>query len=222
MFSVQFRADLRQFLRWIVRKPQFLVKSLSATEGWWGLYSSPPVRLITRAPGPNRLRCANRALALLRGAPRTKLYPKRSSCAYAGRNFGPVRYTTATAKRPLSLEISTRELAGVTIVDLDGRATIGDTNDCLNKTLRDLVSRGAHKLLLNLANLTQVDSSSIGTIAGMFVSLDREGGSLKLLRPRGRVRTALDVMRLLDFIPNFEDEAEALASFEQRGHSAAT
>jgi anti-sigma B factor antagonist len=122
----------------------------------------------------------------------------------------------------LSLEISTRELADVTIVDLDGRATIGDTNDSLNQTLRDLVSRGARKLLLNLANLTQVDSSSIGTIAGMFVSLGREGGSLKLLRPRGRVRTALDVMRLLDFIPNFEDETEALATFEQRGHSAAT
>jgi anti-anti-sigma factor len=136
------------------------------------------------------------------------------------RSLGCLRYTTAAAKRPLSLQISTRESAGVTIVDLDGRATIGDTNDCLNQALRDLVLRGAHKLLLNLADLTQVDSSSIGTIAGMFVSLNREGGSLKLLRPRGRVRTALDVMRLLEFIPNFEDEAEALASFEQRGHSA--
>jgi len=68
-------------------------------------------------------------------------------------------------------------------------------------------------LLLNLVDLTQVDSSSIATITSMFVSLSRQGGSLKLLRPRGRVQTALGVMHLLDRIPTFEDETEALVSF---------
>jgi anti-sigma B factor antagonist len=103
----------------------------------------------------------------------------------------------------------------VTIVDLEGKATIGENNDLLNRSLRKIVADGARHLLLNLSDLTQLDSSSIGTIAGTFVSLSRTGGTLKLLRPRGRVRTALDAMKWLDYIATFDNEAEALASFRQ-------
>jgi anti-sigma B factor antagonist len=122
----------------------------------------------------------------------------------------------------VSLQISVRESAGVKIIDLEGRATIGVDNDLLNDNLRQLVASGSRNLLLNLVNLNQVDSSSIGTIAGVFVSLSRQGGSLKLLCPRGRVRMALSVMRLLDNIPSFEDETQAIASFQPRGYSAGT
>lgn len=122
----------------------------------------------------------------------------------------------------MSLQISTRESAGVIIVDLEGKATIGPGNDLLNTNLRKLVAGGARNLLLNLADLTQVDSSGIGTIAGTFVSVSRQGGALKLLRPRGRVRTALDAMKWFDYIQTFEDEAEALASFQSENRSAAT
>ncbi len=66
----------------------------------------------------------------------------------------------------------------------------------------------------------QVDSSSIAAIAGTYVSLSHKSGSLKLLRPRGRVQAVLAVMRLLDTIPTFEDETQALASFRTRGYSA--
>ncbi len=97
---------------------------------------------------------------------------------------------------------------------------IGPDNDLLNGQLRKLVNEGARKLLLNLADVTQVDSSSIATIARTFVSLSRQGGSLKLLRPRGRVLVVLELMGLLRAIPSFEDESEALASFRPRGYSA--
>jgi anti-anti-sigma factor len=122
----------------------------------------------------------------------------------------------------VGLQISIRETDDVTILDLDGRATIGVDSDLLTRHLRKLVASGVRKLLLNLASVTQVDSSSIGTIAGTYVSLSRQGGSLKLLRPRGRVREVLGVMRLLDSIPTFEDETLALASFRTRGSSAGT
>ncbi|MFY9532071.1 MAG: STAS domain-containing protein [Candidatus Acidiferrales bacterium] len=113
----------------------------------------------------------------------------------------------------MCLRISTRECGDVTIVDLEGKATIGVDNDLLDSNLRKLVANGARKLLLNLARVTQVDSSSIGTIAGTYLSLRRQGGSLMLLRPRGRVRAVLGMVRLLDSIPTFEDETRALASF---------
>jgi anti-sigma B factor antagonist len=120
----------------------------------------------------------------------------------------------------VSLQISTRESSGVTIVDLDGRATIGPDNDRLSSNLRGLVAGGARKILLNLVDLIQVDSTGIGTMAATFVSVNRLGGTMKLLRPRGRVRAALDAMKWFDYIQTFEDEAQALASFRSDTHSA--
>jgi anti-anti-sigma factor len=120
----------------------------------------------------------------------------------------------------VGLQISVRESGDVTILDLRGRATIGVDSDLLISHLQSLVANGVRKLLLNLAAATQLDSSSIGAIMGTYVSLRRQGGSLKLLRPRGRVRTVLRVIRLLDTIPTFEDETQALASFRPRGYSA--
>lgn len=121
----------------------------------------------------------------------------------------------------MGLEISIRESADVTILDLRGRSTIdGGESELLNKHLRKLVANGARKMLLNLVDLRQVDSSGVGTIVATYVSLKRQGGELKLLCPRGRVLEVLTLFHLLDNIPSFEDEAEALNSFRPRGYSA--
>ena len=120
----------------------------------------------------------------------------------------------------VGLQISIRESGDVTILDLQGRATIGVDSDLLSGQLQRLVANGARKLLLNLADVTQLDSSGISVIAGTYVSLSSQGGSLKLLCPRGRVRAVLRVIRLLDIVPTFEDETQAVASFPPRGYSA--
>jgi anti-anti-sigma factor len=102
-------------------------------------------------------------------------------------------------------------------VDLLGRSTInGSESELLSKHLRDLRASGKHKLLLNLMNLSQIDSSGVSIIVEMYVSLKRCGGELKLLSPRGRVLYALTIFRLKDAIPCFEDETEALESFQPR------
>jgi anti-sigma B factor antagonist len=121
----------------------------------------------------------------------------------------------------MGLQISIRESGDVTVVDLRGKSTLNDgESDFLSKQLRDLVSDGKRKLLLNLADLIQVDSSGVGVIVEAYVSLDRKGGELKLLAPRGRVREVLKVFRLLDVLPSFDDETQALASFGLQGSSA--
>jgi anti-sigma B factor antagonist len=120
----------------------------------------------------------------------------------------------------VDLQISIRESGDVTILDLRGRVTIGVDSDLLISHLQRLVANGVRKLLLNLADVTQLDSSGISAITGTYVSLARQGGSLKLLRPRGRVRTVLRVIRLPGIIPTFEDETQAVASFQLRGYSA--
>ena len=107
----------------------------------------------------------------------------------------------------------------VTIVDLQGKATIGANTDLLSRHLQKLAANGVRKLLLDLADLEQIDSSGIAAILGTYVSLHRQGGSVKLMRPTVRIREVLEVMRL-SFIATFEDEVEALASFGPLGHSA--
>jgi anti-sigma B factor antagonist len=120
----------------------------------------------------------------------------------------------------VGIQISIRESRGVTILDLRGKATIGADSNLLSSRLGELVGKGVRKLLLNLAGLTQVDSSAVSTIVRLFVSLRCQGGDLKLLRPCGRVLLVFKVIHLLDVIPSFEDETQALASFQPRGYSA--
>ena len=96
------------------------------------------------------------------------------------------------------------------------------SSELLSGQLRKLVASGVRKVLLNLANLTQVDSSGVSVIVGTYVSLKRQDGDLKLLCPCGRVLEVLTVFHLLNTIPTFEDEAEAVASFRGRSQSAAS
>jgi anti-sigma B factor antagonist len=119
------------------------------------------------------------------------------------------------------LRISIRESGDVTILDLRGRATIGAGRFLLSLHLRNLVAKGVRNLLVNLADVTQLDSSGISPAIGAYVSLSRQGGSLKLICPRGRVQDVLRVMRVADSIPTFEDETQALASFRRQECAAA-
>jgi len=121
----------------------------------------------------------------------------------------------------VSLQISIRESGDVAVVDLRGRSTLNDgESELLSRRLQKLIASGMRKLLLNLQELTHADSSGIGVIVGTYVSLRRQGGDLKLLCPTDRVRRVLTVFRLQNIIPSFEDEAQALASFERLGYFA--
>jgi len=121
----------------------------------------------------------------------------------------------------VGLLISIRKFGDVTIVDLRGRSTVNDgESGLLSSRLEALVANGVRKLLLNLADLTQIDSSGVSTIVGTYVSLKREGGGLKVLCPRGRVLEVLTVFHLQSIIPSFEDEAHSLASFQPLSYIA--
>ena len=121
----------------------------------------------------------------------------------------------------MGLQIAIRECGDIVILDLRGKSTVNSgESELLSSHLQKLMARGVRKLLLNLTDLTQVDSSGITTIVRTTVSLRGQGGSLKLLRPRGRVLEVLGVLHLLEIIPSFEDETEALSSFQPLGFSA--
>jgi len=121
----------------------------------------------------------------------------------------------------VGLQISIREFGDVKILDLHGRATINDReSELLASQLQELIAKGVVKFLLNLAALSQIDSSGLSVIATMCTSLREQGGDLRFLRPRGAVLEAFNVLRLLEVIPTFEDENQALASFRPQSKFA--
>jgi anti-anti-sigma factor len=113
----------------------------------------------------------------------------------------------------MGLQISTRKSGDVTIVDLQGRIIIGVSNDSLSAELRRFAEAGPCKVLINLTGVLQMDSSGISTIVRSFVTLERQGGSVKLLNPQGHVREVLELTRLINSIPTFTEEKKALAGF---------
>jgi anti-sigma B factor antagonist len=121
----------------------------------------------------------------------------------------------------VGLQVSIRESGDVTILDLRGRSTIDSgESEVLDRHLQTLVANGVRKLLLNLTDLTQVDSTGLSVIVGTCASLRRQGGDLRVLRPNGLVLDVFTVLRLLEVIHSFEDEAQAVSSFQSRGHAA--
>jgi anti-sigma B factor antagonist len=116
----------------------------------------------------------------------------------------------------MGLQISSRKSADVTILDIQGRITIGRPNDMLGAELRKLAEAGPCDILVNLAGVAQIDSSGISTIVRSFVTLERAGGRLRIVNPVGHVREVLELTRLIRSIPTYDSESEAVASFGEK------
>jgi len=113
----------------------------------------------------------------------------------------------------MGLQISTRKSGSVFILDLQGRVTIGSSNDALSAELRKLAENGPCDVLINLTGVAQVDSSGISTLVRSFVTLERQGGGLRLLNPTGHVLDVLELTRLIKSIPTYTNEKTAVDSF---------
>jgi anti-anti-sigma factor len=113
----------------------------------------------------------------------------------------------------MGLQISTRKSGSVMVLDLVGRIVIGTSNDSLSAELRKYAEAGPSEIVVNLAGVTQIDSSGISTLVRSFVTLERQGGGLKILNPTGHVKEVLELTRLIQAIPAYTDEAKAIAAF---------
>ena len=120
----------------------------------------------------------------------------------------------------MSLEISIRQSGEVTILNLRGRSIEPGECDLLRRNLQKLVASGVRKVLMDITDLTQMDSYCVTLIVRTYTSLHGQGGDLKLLHPGGHVLEVFKILHLLRLIPSFEDETEALASFASLSCSA--
>lgn len=113
----------------------------------------------------------------------------------------------------MTMKASTRQVDGVTIIDLSGRITLGEGSVVLRDTIRDSVSRGQKKILLNLGDVTYIDSSGIGELVSAFTSVRNQGGELKLLNLTKKVHDLLQITKLYTVFDIKDDEAAAISAF---------
>ena len=113
----------------------------------------------------------------------------------------------------MSMKATIRQVDSVTVVDVSGRITLGEGCTQLRELIRDQLSKGNKNILLNLADVTYIDSSGIGELVSGFTSVANGGGQLKLINLTKRVKDLLQITKLYTVFEVFDDEAAAIRSF---------
>ena len=113
-----------------------------------------------------------------------------------------------------NLTIKDRQNGEVTILDLSGKITIGEGSVQLREAVRKMLDDGKKKLLLNLGDVSYVDSSGIGELVSSYTTTNNNGGQLKLLNQTKKIHDLLTITKLLTVFETFDNENTAVASFK--------
>lgn len=112
------------------------------------------------------------------------------------------------------MAITERQVSGVTVVEISGRITMGAGSQELDNKIKELVDGGVLSLLLDCGGIERIDTQGIQAIVRGFTALKEKNGKLKLLKLPPRMQEVLRVTRLIEYIESFDDEAEAIKSFD--------
>ena len=115
------------------------------------------------------------------------------------------------------MHIHEREVGDVTIIDVNGRMTLGEGQELLRDKVNSLIQQGRKKLVINLAEVPYIDSAGLGEIVRTYTTVSRQGGALKLLSLTKRIQDLLAITKLLTVFETFDTEADAVKSFSSTG-----
>ena len=113
----------------------------------------------------------------------------------------------------MSVKLNIRQVGDVSLVDVAGRITLGEGSSALRDSLREMVGKGQKKILLNLGEVSYIDSSGIGELVSAFTTVTNGGGQLKLLNLTKRVRDLLQITKLYTVFDVHDSEVSAIRSF---------
>jgi len=111
------------------------------------------------------------------------------------------------------LNMKERQAGDVTVLDMDGKITIGEGSVALRSAIRRLLEEGKKKVLLNLAGVSYIDSSGIGELVSSYTAINKDGGQLKLLNLTQKTLELLTITKLLTVFDVYESESEAMNGF---------
>jgi anti-sigma B factor antagonist len=124
-----------------------------------------------------------------------------------------VDWTESKGVNGMSMEVKRRHLGDVAVIDASGRITVSEESNVISNELRSLTASGYRKILLNLADVSYIDSTGIGELVAAFTSVVKAGGTMKLLNPSNRVKDLLRMTNLNTIFDVHEYEANAVLSF---------
>ena len=113
----------------------------------------------------------------------------------------------------MSVKLTSRQVGDVTVLDAAGRITLGEGASAFRDAIRDFAAKGNKKLLLNLSDVSYIDSSGIGEMVSGFTTVTNNGGQLKLVGLSKRVKDLLQITKLYTVFDVHEEEAHAVRSF---------
>ena len=112
----------------------------------------------------------------------------------------------------MSFTIQSRSSGEVRVLDLAGTLTVGEPVRALRDAIQAEISQGHHKLILNLADVSYIDSSGLGELVWAYTSLRNRGGDAKLLNLTSRVKDLLQLTKLLTVFDTYESESRAVGA----------
>jgi anti-sigma B factor antagonist len=115
----------------------------------------------------------------------------------------------------VALKITDREESGISILTLDGRIVLGEESNALRERVKALLAAGKKKIVLNMANVTYIDSAGLGTLVASHHSARTQGASLRLSNLGQKFQEILQVTKLLTVFDVHDSEAAAIASFSK-------
>ena len=115
----------------------------------------------------------------------------------------------------MALKITTREVNGVTVAALDGRIVLGEESNALREKVKSLVAEGKKKIVLNMNNITFIDSAGLGTLVASHHSAKAQGASLKLCHLGTKFQEVLQITKLMTIFDVYNTEADAVGSFSK-------
>lgn len=113
----------------------------------------------------------------------------------------------------MSITLTNRQVGDITVIDVAGRITLGEGSSALRDALRELVSKGQKKILLNLGDVSYIDSSGIGELVSGFTTVTNQGGQLKLLNLTKRVKDLLQITKLYTVFDVHDEESTAIRAY---------
>ena len=113
----------------------------------------------------------------------------------------------------MALTAKTRRVGSVSVMDLSGKITLGENTGILRDELRSLLAQGNKNILLNMKDVTYVDSAGLGELVGAYTTATNQGGSVKLLHLQGKMKDLMQITKLHTIFPAFDDENKAISSF---------
>lgn len=113
------------------------------------------------------------------------------------------------------MQIVERTAGDVTILDLSGRLVLGDGDEALRDTVNRLVEQGCRKVVLNMLEVTYLDSAGLGTLVSKYITVHNRGGQLRVCNLQRRAFAVLQITKLLGVLQAFDSEQEAIRSLDE-------